>query len=103
VAPRNTYPSELADKFLLRLPDGMRERLATAAKKNRRSMNAEIVDRLLETLQALTPEERLAVERRAYFAAMEAQAKGEYEELRKRLDRLQSSMSEIAEKKSPPA
>lgn len=35
-----------SDKFMLRLPDGMRERIATAAKESGRSMNAEIVGRL---------------------------------------------------------
>lgn len=32
-----------SDKFMLRLPDGMRERIAKVAKANNRSMNAEIV------------------------------------------------------------
>lgn len=32
-----------SDKFMLRLPDGMRDRIADEAKKNGRSMNAEIV------------------------------------------------------------
>ena len=36
-------PSDLADKFMLRLPDGLRERIAGVAKANGRSMNAEIV------------------------------------------------------------
>lgn len=35
-----------SDKFVLRLPDGMRERIAEEAKKNSRSMNSEIVARL---------------------------------------------------------
>ncbi|MFC2252504.1 Arc family DNA-binding protein [Labrys portucalensis] len=35
-----------SDKFMLRLPDGMRDRIGDAAKLNKRSMNAEIVDRL---------------------------------------------------------
>lgn len=39
-------PSRTADQFQLRLPDGMRERIADEAKKNGRSMNAEIVSRL---------------------------------------------------------
>lgn len=46
------YPSEAADKFLVRLPDGMRERLRQQAKANRRTMNSEIVhhlDRALST------------------------------------------------------
>ncbi|MCM2493061.1 Arc family DNA-binding protein [Burkholderia glumae] len=32
-----------SDKFLLRLPDGMRERISASARRNGRSMNAEIV------------------------------------------------------------
>ncbi|MCA3488126.1 MAG: Arc family DNA-binding protein [Rhodobacter sp.] len=39
-------PSQSQDKFIVRLPDGMRERIKTAAEANRRSMNAEIVARL---------------------------------------------------------
>jgi hypothetical protein len=34
------------DKFIVRLPDGMREKLGTAARANNRTMNAEIVSRL---------------------------------------------------------
>lgn len=37
------HPSELADKFVVRLPDGMRDRIRERAASNRRSMNAEIV------------------------------------------------------------
>jgi len=39
-------PSRTADQFVLRLPDGMRDRIAELAKQNGRSMNAEIVQRL---------------------------------------------------------
>jgi hypothetical protein len=35
-----------SDQFPLRLPDGMRDRIAKEAKANGRSMNAEIVGRL---------------------------------------------------------
>lgn len=35
-----------SDKFMLRLPDGMRDRLKSDAEANKRSMNAEIVARL---------------------------------------------------------
>lgn len=38
------------DKFMLRLPDGMREHLKSEAASNKRSLNAEIVDRLEATL-----------------------------------------------------
>jgi hypothetical protein len=42
--------------FMLRLPPGMRELIAEAAKTNNRSMNAEIVARLEQSLQ--TPLDR---------------------------------------------
>lgn len=38
-----------SDKFMLRLPDGMRGRVATSAKAAGRSMNAEIVARLQQS------------------------------------------------------
>ena len=41
-----------SDKFMLRLPDGMRDRIKAAADANNRSMNAEIV----ATLRAAYPE-----------------------------------------------
>lgn len=37
-----------SDKFALRLPDGMRDRIKAAAESNNRSMNAEIVAALQE-------------------------------------------------------
>jgi hypothetical protein len=38
-----TYSSRTADKFVVRFPDGMRERIAQLARVNHRSMNSEIV------------------------------------------------------------
>lgn len=46
MSDKNTYPSTLADKVLVRMPDGMRDQLKDAAKANNRTMNAEIVARL---------------------------------------------------------
>jgi hypothetical protein len=40
-----------SDQFMLRMPDGMRDRIAAAARDNGRSMNAEIVSRLEESLE----------------------------------------------------
>jgi hypothetical protein len=40
------FPSQQQDKFVLRLPDGMRDQIKLAAEANNRSMNAEIVARL---------------------------------------------------------
>ena len=45
-------PSRTAPRFLIRFPKGMREKLSDLADKNHRSMNAEIVARLLDTLGA---------------------------------------------------
>ncbi|RBO89670.1 Arc family DNA-binding protein [Pseudochrobactrum asaccharolyticum] len=39
-------PSRSLDKVIVRLPDGMRDRIREAAENNNRSMNAEIVSRL---------------------------------------------------------
>lgn len=41
--------SRSLDKVIVRLPDGMRDRLKEAASDSKRSMNAEIVDRLEQT------------------------------------------------------
>lgn len=43
---RKTGVKQSADKYIVRFPDGMRERISEAAKANSRSMNAEIVARL---------------------------------------------------------
>lgn len=43
---KEPYPSEVADRFIVRLPDGMRDLIKEAAAANNRSMNAEIVHRL---------------------------------------------------------
>lgn len=42
------------DKYVVRFPDGMRDRIADSARANNRSMNAEIVDRLEGSFE--TPE-----------------------------------------------
>ncbi|MBD8906551.1 Arc family DNA-binding protein [Methylorubrum zatmanii] len=47
-------PAKDQDKFVLRLPDGMRDRLKVEAEANKRSMNAEIVARLDATLVTKT-------------------------------------------------
>lgn len=45
-------PSRHLDQFLVRFPEGMRDRIAEAAKSNQRSMNAEIVDRLKKSFDS---------------------------------------------------
>lgn len=46
------YSSRTADKFVVRLPDGMRERIADVAKESHRSMNSEIIARLEASLNS---------------------------------------------------
>jgi Arc-like DNA binding domain len=46
MAERKLYPSEQQDRFIVRLPNGMRDKIGVAARANKRSMNAEIVNRL---------------------------------------------------------
>lgn len=61
--PQDTE-SRHADKYIVRFPEGMREQLKEEARLNKRTMNAEIVSRLDESLRASArfrmPKEELA-------------------------------------------
>lgn len=46
-----SYSSRTADKFVVRLPDGMRNLIAEVARHQHRSMNSEIIARLESSLQ----------------------------------------------------
>lgn len=46
-------PSQMQDKFIIRFPDGMRERIKAAADANGRTMTAEIVWRLEQSLSGV--------------------------------------------------
>lgn len=46
------YPIQPQDKYVVRFPDGMRDRLKAAAEANKRSMNAEIIARLDRSLMS---------------------------------------------------
>lgn len=50
ISPSPVTSSRLAEKFVLRLPNGMRERLADVARSSRRSMNSEMISRLEQSL-----------------------------------------------------
>lgn len=39
----SNYNSRTADKFVVRLPDGLREKIASVAKESNRSMNSQII------------------------------------------------------------
>lgn len=53
--PVQNTQSRTADKFVVRLPDGMRERIAQIAHQNHRSMNSEIVLQLEKLVDDATP------------------------------------------------
>ena len=57
-----------SDKFMLRLPDGMRDQLKAVAAENGRSMNAEIVIRLERSFRA--PEDQLRANNPAFQGFM---------------------------------
>lgn len=51
----NTKPKrapQQGEKYIVRLPEGMRDRIAESAKANNRSMNAEIVARIQNSFEA---------------------------------------------------
>jgi predicted transcriptional regulator len=56
------YSSRTADKFVLRLPDGMRERIQEIARANHRSMNSEMIARLERSIAEETGEEVVPTE-----------------------------------------
>lgn len=45
-----SYSSRTADKFVVRMPNGMRDRIAEVARNQHRSMNSEIIARLESSL-----------------------------------------------------
>jgi len=55
-----SYTSRTADKFVVRLPEGMRERIAEVSKESHRSMNSEIIARLERSLAEETGDEASA-------------------------------------------
>lgn len=48
---RGDFPSSKQEQFMLRFPDGMRDRIKEEAAKNGRSLNAEIIQRLTASLE----------------------------------------------------
>lgn len=81
--PKTPPPSAIADKFMLRLPDGLRDQIAELAKANGRSMNAEIVARL-----------KFAIE---FDAAVDATGPDFVEAVRSKLDTQEAILNETRE------
>lgn len=58
---KKTYPSDKQDQYMIRFPDGMRDRIKEAAEDAGRSMNQEIVARLESSFDlSMSDKERLA-------------------------------------------
>ena len=57
------YPSQLAERFQIRMPNGLRERIKLAAEKHNRSMNAEII----ATLEEAYPPQSIDIQNLAGF------------------------------------
>ena len=55
-----TGTGRTSDQFQLRLPEGMRDKLAEAAKANGRSLNGEIVHRLMQSLEREAVQKKLS-------------------------------------------
>lgn len=53
---KKPYPSDVQERFMVRLPDGMRAKIAAEAERNNRSMNSEIVARLERTFSQENPQ-----------------------------------------------
>jgi hypothetical protein len=60
MANKRIYPSQDFDRFIVRMPPGMRERLRQAAEASDRSMNAEIVRRIEAAEESNTLSEQLS-------------------------------------------
>ncbi|MGI8397772.1 MULTISPECIES: Arc family DNA-binding protein [Agrobacterium] len=65
MATQTKKPNDELDKFLLRMPDGLRERIKAAAERNNRSMNSEIID----SLEKLYPAPSINIDELARFLA----------------------------------
>jgi plasmid stability protein len=51
MADRKPYPSEQQERFIIRFPDGMRDKISALAKANGRSMNAEVISMIEASLR----------------------------------------------------
>lgn len=58
---RKPFPSELAERFIVRMPPGMRSELAEQARRNQRSANSQIVWMLQQMMEQIKAGERRSV------------------------------------------
>lgn len=69
---KKPYPSETQDRYIVRFPDGMRERIKDAAEASGRSMNSQIVFMLQSFFDdiddGLSPVKGTKAEQQSYFS-----------------------------------
>lgn len=68
MSEKDKYPSELAERFQVRLPAGLRDRIKATAEANGRSMNTEIVS----TLENAYPDPREVMEELSFIDEIDA-------------------------------
>lgn len=74
------------DKYIIRFPDGMRDRLKEAAKANNRTLNAEIVSRLSDSFKTYSDSEAHIQGTASVDAQTDAAADAFAEKVAKRLN-----------------
>ncbi|MCB8836911.1 Arc family DNA-binding protein [Aurantimonas sp. VKM B-3413] len=91
-----TRSSQTQDKFIVRLPDGMRDRISGAAKANGRTMTAEIVARLKWSFDATSgfSTHELETEARSEQAAKRLMRIGLIEPDADRLDAIEARLAD---------
>lgn len=87
--------SRTLDKVIVRLPDGMRDRIKDAAAANNRSMNAEIVATLEEKYPAPTPVDLSTME------GLEALTGMSHEELLEKADEINAEAQRVFPSSQP--
>lgn len=78
--PKTQRTPQGSDKYVLRMPDGMRDKLGALAKANNRSMNAEIVLILQHAIEGrtLATEDRIDIDALAEALAARLKIKLEH-------------------------
>ncbi|AWI89204.1 hypothetical protein C0214_13615 [Methylobacterium sp. DM1] len=71
------YPSDQADRFQVRMPPGLRDRIKAAAEANNRSMNAEIVSTLSEKYPEPDNVQKMVAELRNIAASLQVEPSDE--------------------------
>lgn len=95
---KGTYPSDRQDQYMVRFPDGLRDRIKATAEKNGRSMNTEIVLALEEAFPVpVTTEELLHDISHAIKAVRNFREKESLMVLADDLDRLVDELSHSSE------